>query len=317
MSAPATSFSFARRVGFGECDPARIFYAPRAIDYSVEALEAWFEAVPGVSWSELVARHGLEARFASADCEYYRSAVAGQVVGIRVGAALAGEGALLLGAVGELGPGERSFRTRFEVRLVDRARSEPVPVPPPWRERIEAYGARFGPPEDLPAEPAPPPRGPGGEQGREAGPGGSAPFHRRRRVLYGDCGVSGNAYPPRVVDWAVEAAGEWYETTLGVSWLEQCIRGRGTPFVRIRCDFLRPMAAGQAIDLSVRIPRLGKASIGYDVAGLDAGGSACFEARMAACYISEESGPPRAMPFPDELRRRIVSYQEACGAGRG
>jgi len=311
VSAPAP-FSLARRVGFGECDPARIFYAPRAIDYAVEAVEAWFEAVPGVSWSELQERHGLETRLASADCEYSRSAFEGQVIQVRIAAALAPDGALVLGAVGELGPGERSFRSLLELRLVDRARSRPVPVPPPWRERIQAYGARWGAPGALPAEPAP---RPGAEGGAEPGPAGSAPFRRRRRVLYGDCGLSGDAYPPRVVDWAVEAAGEWYQATLGVSWREQCIRGRGTPFVRIRCDYLRPVAAGQAIDLAVRIPRLGRASIAYDVSGLDAGGSACFEARMAACYITEEGGPPRAMPFPDELRRRILGYQAACRPG--
>lgn len=308
MSAPAP-FSRARRIGFGDCDPARIFYAPRAVDWSVEAAEAWFEAVPGVSWAELWTRHGLEARLASADCEYSRSAFEGQVIQVRIGAALAPDGALILGALGELAPGEPSFRSRLELRLVDRGRS-PVPVPPPWRERIQSYRARWGEPEALPAEPGPAPGG-----GAEPGPAASAPFRRRRRVLYGECGLSGEAHPPRVVDWAVEAAGEWYQSTLGVSWREQCIRGRGAPFVRIRCDYLRPVAAGQDLDLAVRIPRLGRASIGYEVTGLDAGGAACFQARMAACYITEEGGPPRAMPFPDELRRRILGYQDACRAG--
>lgn len=308
------AFSFPRRIGFGDCDPARIFYAPRAIAWAAEAAEAWFEAVPGVSWSELWARHGLEVRFRSADCEYSRSAAEGQVVNVRIGAALEGE-VLVLGAVGELGPGERSFRARLEMAIFDRGRSEAVPVPAPWRERIDAYRIA---PEELPPERAEP--APGAREGEED-PGApvavTGPFRARRRVGYADCGPTGRAHPPRLVDWAVEAAGEWYQRTLGISWREQCIRGRGAPFVRIRCDWLRPVAAGREIDLAVRIPRLGRASIGYQVSGTEPGGAACLEARMAACYISEEGGTPRPMPFPDELRRRILGYQAACGEVSG
>jgi acyl-CoA thioesterase FadM len=303
-----TPFSFPHRIGFGECDPARIFYAPRAIDWAAEAAEAWFEEVPGISWSELWARRGLEVRFESADCEYARSAVADQVVRLRVAASLAPDGALALGAVGEVVPGEPSFRARLELRLADPSRPGPVPIPEPWLGRIQAYQSRCGPPEALSPErePAPPGR---------AAPAGPGPFRGRRRVRWADCGPSGSARAPRLADWAVEAAGEWYQRTLGISWREQCIRGRGAPFVRIRCDHLWPAAAGEELELAVRIPRLGRASIGYGVAGLDGSGRRCFEARMSACYISEEGGAPRATPFPEELRRRIEEYRAACGEG--
>ena len=303
------AFSFPRRIGFGDCDPARIFYAPRAIAWAAEAAEAWFEEVPGVSWSELWARHGLEVRFRSADCEYSRSAAEGQVVNVRMGAALEGE-TLVLSADGELGPGERSFRARLEMAIFDRGRSELVPVPDPWRERIRAYPFA---PEVLPPERAEPAPDAPGEEGPGPAAPAAAPFSARRRAGYADCGPSGAVHPPRLVDWAVEAAGEWYQRTLGISWQQQCTRQRGAPFVRIRCDWLRPVAAGQEIDLAVRIPRLGRASIGYQVSGTEPGGAACLEARMVACYISEETGAPRPMPFPDELRRRIVAYRAACG----
>jgi acyl-CoA thioesterase FadM len=136
-------------------------------------------------------------------------------------------------------------------------------------------------------------------------------FTRPRRVRYGDCGASGDAYAPRVVEWAVEAVGEWYEEQLGISWLEQCIRGRGTPFLAIRCAYLRRMEPGRLITMAVSIPRLGKASIGYAVVGRDERGEPCFEADMSACYITEEGGPRRSMPFPDDLRARILAYQAA------
>ena len=301
-------FTYPRRVAFGECDPARIFFAPRAFDYAVEAVEAWFESALGVSWAELQEREGLEARFLLADCEYAKSVVAGQVVDVAIGAAEAAGDRLLLGAVGAVA-GEPSFRARFEMGLVDRARAAPVEIPARYRERVESYQAACLPParrEDPAAPPEPAPEGP------PLPPPGAAPFRLSRRVTSGDCSIAGSAYAPRVAAWAVEAAGEWYQATLGISWLEQCRRGRGAPFVRIRCQYLRPMAPGQIVEVEVRIPRLGRASIGYQVLGLDAGGAPCFEAQMTACYVSDEGGRAQAMPFPEELRRRIVAYQAAA-----
>ena len=141
----------------------------------------------------------------------------------------------------------------------------------------------------------------------------AAPFARQWRVRYGDCGVSGTIYLPKLVECAIERLGEWYEWCLGISWLEQNIRKRGVPFINIRCEYLRPMTPGQVIDLVVRIPRLGRSGIGYEVIGCDDQGRPCFEAQIAACYISEENGPYQPTAFPDELRERIIAYQQACG----
>jgi acyl-CoA thioesterase FadM len=112
----------------------------------------------------------------------------------------------------------------------------------------------------------------------------------------------------------VEAAGAWYEATLGVSWIEQCRRGRGTPFLQIRCELPGRMAPGRLVTMDVAIPRLGKASIAYAVSGRGEAGEPLFRADMSACYITEEAGPPRSMPFPDALRERILAFQAGAGA---
>lgn len=278
---PDSPFVHPRRVAFGDCDPARIFYAPRAIEYAVEAAEAWSGAVGKASWQELLARRGLSPLVEVVDCEYQRSLFASQVVRIRVEAEASSGSAVALRATGqasEAAPGEEAFRARVELR--------------------------FAPREEAAA----------GAPGPAGAAAGAIPFTRSFRLRWGECGPAGTAYPPRIVDRAVEAAGEWYESCLGVTWLQQCQRGRGTPFVRIRCAFHRPLAAGDEVAMAVTVPRLGNASIGYRVEGQCAGRLA-FEADMAACYITEEAGPPKAMPFPDEMRRRIVEYQRACEGG--
>lgn len=291
---PDSPFVHPRRVAFGDCDPARIFYAPRAIEYAVEAAEAWSGAVGKASWQELLRRRGLAPLVEAVDCEYQRSLLASQVVRIRVEAEEPSGDGVALRATGEAVPGEEAFRARVELRFAP-------------REEAAAGAAGAGGGQAT------------GSNGRAGAPAttsagaasGDVPFTRSFRVRWGECGPAGTAYAPRIVDRAVEAAGEWYESCLGVTWLQQCQRGRGTPFVRIRCAFHRTLAAGDEVAMAVAVPRLGNASIGYRVEGR-CGGRLAFEADMAACYITEEAGPPRAMPFPDELRRRIVAYQRAC-----
>jgi acyl-CoA thioesterase FadM len=307
-------FTFERRVAFGECDPARIFFAPRATDYAVEAVEAWFDAVVGVSWTDLVMRHGLEARFTRLECEYRRPLTAGQVIRVRVSVQEVDDASFTLGAAAELGPGVLAFQVRCVMSFVARADGNVVPIPAAYGERMEAYRLRCADGAAAGAGTAWSEPVPKRDEAylsslrRKA----AAPFVRQRRVLYGECAVGGTMYLPKLVECAIERLGEWYEWCLGISWLEQNIRKRGVPFLNIQCECLRPMVPGQVITMVVRIPRLGNASIGYEVIGYDDRGEPCFHTQVAACYISEESGAYEPIPFPDELRARIRAYQNEC-----
>lgn len=50
-SAPAPSaFVHRIRVGWGDCDPARIAYTARIPEWSLDALEAWWAARAGTNW---------------------------------------------------------------------------------------------------------------------------------------------------------------------------------------------------------------------------------------------------------------------------
>lgn len=314
MAAP---FIYQRKVAFGECDPARIFFSPRAVDYAVEAVEAWFEEVLGATWGELIRSHNLEVRFVSVECDYQRSLVAGQGIQVRLAAVKADPDAFILSATGELGAAEPSFSATLEIRFVDCDSGRFIPAPERFLDIARSYIAQCKDAipaiDDAKRAAATPTQARGGDE--ELTPlslSSAAIFMRQRRVRYGECGISGDIYLPKLVEWAVETVGEWYESCLGVSWLEQCIRKRGAPFLNIRCEYLRPLAPGQTITMAVRIPRLGNSSIGYEVIGYDESGAPCLKSQMAACYISEESGSPRPIPFPDDMRSRILTYQEAC-----
>lgn len=313
-------FEYRRRVAFGDCDSARIIFTPKAFDYAVEAVEAWYGEVLGVCWADLLNCHNLEVTFERAGCEYFRSLVADQMVQVRVEVVGTESSTIVFSATGVNGSGEPCFRATLEACFISRGHGVPVPIPSPYRKVVEACRTGCA---DTPA------RAPGGaSRGSRAAPvtdsltrlpvqqesAGPVPFTEQRRIVYGDCTACGTIYLPRIISHAVEAVGQWYKETLKVSWLEQCVLKRGVPFVTIRGEFGRPVVPGQLVTLSVRIPRLGTSSIDYAVTGHDEEGRACFSVHMSACYISEESGTPRAMPFPEEMRGRILAYQAACAA---
>ena len=303
----SSAFTYTRRVAFGECDPARIYYAPRAVDYAVEAVESWLAAVAGIRWPDPAAPRSMEATFARIDCDYLHPLVAGQVVQVQVEVLAVGRASLTLAAVGMSVRGEPCFRVRLVVCLVQGRPAVPIPLPEELRRRIEAYRAQCGEPGAAPAGSAssfslPP-----------LVPAGGRLFFRPRRVVSGDCGAAGNLYAPKVFDYAVEAVGEWYEAVPRVSWLELVsTRGQGAPFVSARCEYLRPLGPGQVLTLAVWVTRLGGASLAFAVGGYAHNGELCFDVRLAACFIDQKGF--RSMPVPEEYRRRIEAYRAGCGA---
>jgi 4-hydroxybenzoyl-CoA thioesterase len=314
------TFSFRRRVAFGECDPARIYYTPRAVDFAVEAVEAWYEAVLGVSWCALIKRHELDANFTQVNCRYLRPLVPSQVIQVKVRITGVGSANVKFQVTGEGNSGEAYFQVTLVACFVDRNRSASIPIPRDYRERIETYRALTGEKTavqggDEQADLLPWREDAGHYSLRQVPAAGAVPFTRQRRVIYGECGVSGTVYTPRVFDYIVETIGEWYEEIPRISWLEMAVsRNEGTPFVSAHCKYLRPMVPGEAITIGIWINRLGVSSIGFAVAGFDARGLPCFEARLVACYTDYENGF-KSMPVPEEYRRRIQAYQEACAAG--
>jgi 4-hydroxybenzoyl-CoA thioesterase len=301
-------FFHSRRVAFGECDPARIYYTPRAVDYAVEAIEAWYGSVLGISFAELIDRNGLEAYFLRADCDFIRPLVAGQVFRMRVTVGgIEGEN-IRFRVEGGNDFGEPYFRVELLACFAERNGHSPVPIPPEHRNRMEVCREPRG--GEVPFREAG--KGFPRKPGRSAG---AALFTRRRRVLYGDCGPSGTIHPPKPFEYATEAIGEWFEEIMGVSWLELVsVRMQGAPMVAALCEYMRPMVSGQKLTMGVLVTRLGKASIGFAVAGRDADGVPCFDAQMVVCYIDQREGF-RSMPIPEEFHVRIEAYRAACEAG--
>ncbi len=311
-------FTVLRRIGFGECDAARIYKTPRAIDIAIEALDAWFEAVLEVSWATLITRHDLDVSFVRIACEYLRPVTASQSVQVCIRAVKAEASTITFTATAANTANQPCFRVTLVTSFINRTATMPIPVPSEFLHTIEQYlsactdegrvlqGGHHAVREAEYQDQSDAVRYPVKLKQAEA------PFVQQHRIVYGECGLSGRVYPPRIYDIALEAVGEWYERIIGITWLQQCINLKGQPFVDINCLYLRDIVPGLLLNIVVKVKHLGAASIVYSVVGYDDSGLPYFDAQLAACYINESSGVYKPTPFPEDYRRRILAYQELC-----
>ena len=133
------AFMVTRRIGFGECDAARIYKTPRAIDIAVEAIDAWFESALGASWATLLTQHNLDLSFVRIACEYLRPVTASQTVRVYIRVIKAEAAAITFMATAEIDDDQPCFRVTLVTCFNSRTTSEPIPIPSAFRQTIEDY----------------------------------------------------------------------------------------------------------------------------------------------------------------------------------
>jgi len=139
----------------------------------------------------------------------------------------------------------------------------------------------------------------------------TAPFTVRRIVKWGECDPAGIVYTARFLDYAVEAADRWFAETIGVDWqtLNQEMH-MGSPMVHASLDFMRPLRTGDSFDVSVMLDDIGRSSYRLGVAGRREDGQPCFRGTLVGALIDTRA--LRAIPIPEDFRRRMVAYQASC-----
>lgn len=138
-------------------------------------------------------------------------------------------------------------------------------------------------------------------------------YIRKQRVAWGDCDPAGILYTPRVFDYCNETLESWFRDVLGSPWIEMVKLGTGSPMVRVECDFLRAMPPDLELDITVRIERLGGASISFLMEGTGPDDAAHFRARYVVCITDFRIGKP--IPIPAHLRERAEAYERATRTG--
>jgi YbgC/YbaW family acyl-CoA thioester hydrolase len=128
-----------RRLNWGEADPAGTIYAPRAIDFAIQAIEALWKEAAGLTFDELIARHGLAAPWVHTSCEFAKPLRAGESFELRISLQRIGRSSLDWSGEATRPDGESLFRLKLVSVIIDAKIGEVRSVPDAIRDALSAY----------------------------------------------------------------------------------------------------------------------------------------------------------------------------------
>ncbi len=134
------------------------------------------------------------------------------------------------------------------------------------------------------------------------------------QVCWGDCDPAGIVYFPRFFEKFHEAMELWFGDALSHPY-DTLIVGRrlGLPSVHTEADFRVPCRFGDALDVELRVARLGRSSIELDYRVVDPQGQPPVRLTGRTVCALMDLDPARAtfrraVPWPDDLRTKIESF---------
>jgi 4-hydroxybenzoyl-CoA thioesterase len=148
MAASGFPFVHARRVRWGESDPARIVYTPRFLDFAMDAIEAFFLDRLDAAFFEFNADHGIGTPFVHVELDFRSPVTPRDTLATEVLLARLGGSSLTFVVRGRV-----ADRLAYEGKLVcafvvgEGMALKPIPVPAQFRARLEAdaaFAARGG-----------------------------------------------------------------------------------------------------------------------------------------------------------------------------
>jgi acyl-CoA thioesterase FadM len=144
MSKPteARTFPFihARRIRWGECDPARIAYTARFLDFAMDAIEAFLLDRLDAGFYELNVDHAAGTPFVRVELDFRSPLTARDTLETEVRLLRLGGASLTFGVSGRVGA-RLCFEGRLvaaHVRLHGATGMATAPVPDDWRVRLAA-----------------------------------------------------------------------------------------------------------------------------------------------------------------------------------
>jgi len=140
MSRPTdAAFVHEVRVGWGDCDPAAIVYTARIPAWSLEALDAWWEAhLDGNGWYQLNLDHGIGSPFVHMSFDFTAPITARHRLMCEVTPVRMGSSSFEFRVDGRQ-EGRQCFSGRFvQVFVRSEGHAEKMPAPDWIREAFEA-----------------------------------------------------------------------------------------------------------------------------------------------------------------------------------
>ena len=137
---PRGAFTRSVSVRFSHCDPAGIVYFPHYFDMFNGLIEDWYTQELGYDYAEMLmgAKYGFP--FVHIDCDFKMPSRMGDVIDLTLLVERIGRSSLGIAIVCHLDGLER-LRAHMVTAMMSLETRQPVPLPPPLRDKIEAYRA--------------------------------------------------------------------------------------------------------------------------------------------------------------------------------
>ena len=137
-------FAHRHRIRFGESDAATIVYTVRFFDYALDAIDAWYEQIAGISLYALNMQHDISCPFVHAELDFQSALRPGDELLTEVQVERMGRSSLTFRVAGSVADGRPSFSGIFTISFIAPSVMKSIPVPAPLAERVRTYQARCG-----------------------------------------------------------------------------------------------------------------------------------------------------------------------------
>jgi len=134
---PGEEFAWQRRVGFGDCDPARIAYTGRIPDFALEAIDRfWEDLLDGDNWFRMNVDQGIGTPFVHLDFDMTAPITARAPLTLKVTVASLGNSSIHFRVTGDQN-GTACFSALLICVTVIAPGLEKIPVPQHMRAALE------------------------------------------------------------------------------------------------------------------------------------------------------------------------------------
>jgi 4-hydroxybenzoyl-CoA thioesterase len=118
----------------------------------------------------------------------------------------------------------------------------------------------------------------------------------RRRVSWGECDAAGIGYTPRFLEWMVTTIEQFFREVLQSPW--ETMRGKkgvASPFVETSLEFHAPVRVGDCLELTLRVGRIGRTSLSWQVIGC-VSERKCFSGAATTVFVAVDNDAPTRIP---------------------
>jgi 4-hydroxybenzoyl-CoA thioesterase len=142
------------------------------------------------------------------------------------------------------------------------------------------------------------------------GPRKTCAYEAEIPVRFADCDAAGIVFYPRYLEMFNGLVENWFRDELRFSFTEIVTnRGWGLPTVHLEVDFVAPSRFDETLSATLTVRRVGTTSMGLEI--LFRGQDNVDRVRGKVVLVLIDRAKLRAIPWPSELRERILPFQVA------